>query len=202
MNHHTDDDARIYFRRSAAEAPTRLRCAGMGYTLSNHSHEEFDVELEPFVLIGVGSFGEGRPCGGSSATKWTGESHKYAVYKHGRSLLILESHGGGEQGYFDQRSHAVELFDHLCATLPPERIWDICHLIATTENRAYRKGRQELAMLFLQGRLKRRRRNREWRLDILPEDQREPSGAVSSIHPITKLKAPILHQIAEKKPTS
>jgi hypothetical protein len=169
LNHHTDDGAKIHFRRSATETPTHLRCVGMGYTLSAESQAEFDVELAPFVLIGVGTFGEGRPCDGSSGTKWTGRSHTYAVYKHRRSLLILESHGGGEQGYIDHHSHAVELFDHLCATLAPERIWDICYLIATTENRAYRKGRQELATLFLQGRLKRRRRERQWRLEILPE---------------------------------
>jgi len=176
MNHHTDDDARIYFRRTAGKAPTHLRCIGMGYTLSNNSHVEFDVELAPFVLIGVGNFGEGRPCGASSTTKWTGNSHQYGVYQNDRSLLILESHGGGEQGYFDQHSHAVELFDHLCATLSKQRIWDICYLIAATENRAYRKGRQELATLFLQGRLKRRRRNRQWRMEILPETASGPSA--------------------------
>ncbi len=169
LNYYTDDDAKIYFRSSATAAPTHLRCGGMGYILSAESQAEFNVELAPFVLIGVGSFGEGRPCEGLSGTKWTGRSHKYAVYKHGRSLLILESHGAGEQGYIDWHSHAVELFDHLCATLPSERIWDICYLIANTENRAYRKGRQELTTLFLQGRLKRRRRRGQVRLEILPE---------------------------------
>lgn len=168
-NHHTDDDARIYFRRSSTEAPTHLRCVGMGYALSAHSDAEFDVELAPFELIGVGRFGDGRPCEGSPNTKWTGDSHEYGVYKHGRSLLIIESHGGGEQGYLDRRSHAIELFDHLCATQPIERIWDLCYLLATTENRAYSKGRHEMAMLFLQGRLKRKRRNHHYELNILPE---------------------------------
>jgi hypothetical protein len=114
-----------------------------------------------------------------SSSKWTGNSHTYAVYKHRRSLLIIESHGGGEQGYFDPHSHAVELFEHLCGTLAPERIWDFCHLIATTENRAYRKGRQELTTLFLQCRLKRKRRNHQWRLEILPEMPPGTPGAVS-----------------------
>jgi hypothetical protein len=71
LNHHTDD-ARIYFRGSATEAPTHLRCVGMGYTLSAESHREFDVELAPFAVIGVGRFGEGRPCDGLSSSKWTG----------------------------------------------------------------------------------------------------------------------------------
>src|SRR5882724_7253032 len=151
----------------------------IGFALSAHSDAEFEVELAPFQLIGVGQFGEARPCNGSNGTKWTGDSHKYGVYKSGRSLLILESHGGGEQCYFDRHSHAVELFDHLCATLPTERIWDICYLIATTENRAYRKGRQELTALFLHGRLKRRRRNGHWRLDILPEATPTAPDAIS-----------------------
>jgi hypothetical protein len=169
LNHHTDDDAEIDFRRSADQAPTHLRSVGMGFCLTADSRTEFDVELAPFVLIGVGTFGDGRPSGGSSGTKWTGSSHTYGIYKHRRSLLIIESHGGGEQGYIDRHSHAIELFDQLCATLPQERLWDICYLIANTENRAYRKGRQELSALFLQGRLKRRRRNSQWRLEVIPE---------------------------------
>jgi len=178
-NYHTDDGARIYFRGSATEAPTHLRCVGMGFALCAHSDAEFDVELAPFELIGVGRFGEGRPCDGLSGTKWTGDSHEYGIYKHGRSLLVIESHGGGEQGYLDRRSHAVELFDHLCATLSAERLWDLCYLLATTENRAYRKGRQEMAMLFLQGRLKRKKRNNCYRLEILPEAKPAKENSLS-----------------------
>src|SRR5437763_2021069 len=170
-NYHTDDAARIYFRRSATDAPTYLRCAGMGFALSAHSAGDVDLELAPFELIGVGRFGEGRQCPGlSEGTKWTGASHQYGVYKHREALLIIESHGGGEQGYLDQSSHAIELFDYMCATLPSERIWDICYLIAHTQKQAYRKGRHELTALFLQGRLKRKRRNQEYCLQILPEN--------------------------------
>jgi hypothetical protein len=100
----------------------------MGFALSAHSVGEFNLDLAPFELIGVGEFGEGRPSFLGSGTKWTGASHRYGVYKHKESLLIIESHGGGEQGYFDEHTHAIELFDHLCSTLPPERIWDICLL--------------------------------------------------------------------------
>jgi hypothetical protein len=167
-NYHTDDAAEIYFRRTAEGAPTHLRCVGMGFALSAHSDAEFDVELAPLELIGVGRFGSGRPTGLGSSTKWTGDSHKYGVYKHRGALLILESHGGGEQGYYAGHSHAIELFEGICASFPPERIWDICYLIATTQNQAYRKGRHEMAVLFLQDRLKRRKRNGQHRLEILP----------------------------------
>ncbi|HET9184342.1 MAG TPA: hypothetical protein VFP59_19645 [Candidatus Angelobacter sp.] len=177
-NYHTDDDARIYFRRTADGAPTHLRCVGMGFALSAHSDAEFEVELAPLELIGVGTFGAGRPTRAGSNTKWTGDSHKYGVYKHRGSLLILESHGGGEQGYYDRFSHAIELFDELCTTLPPERIWDICHLIATTQNQAYRKGRHEMAMLFLQNRLKRRKRHGHYRLEVLPESTVQPTAHI------------------------
>lgn len=167
-NHHTDDAADIYFRNTASKAPTYLQCVGMGYTLISDSAKTFEVELAPFELIGVGRFGAGRPCGWDSTTKWTGDSHKYGVYKHRRALLIVESHGGGEQGYYDKSSHAIELFDELCSSLPPERIWDICYQIATTENRAYLKGRQEVMSLFLQDRLKRRKRKHRVHVEILP----------------------------------
>lgn len=167
-NHHTDDAADIYFRNTANKAPTHLLCVGMGYSLISDSSATFEVELAPFELIGVGHFGAGRPCDWSSQTKWTGDSHKYGVYKHGRRLLIVESHGGGELGYYDKSSHAIELFDQLCSSLPPERVWDLCRLIATTENRAYRKGRQEVMALFLQKRLKRHKRNHRVHVEILP----------------------------------
>lgn len=167
-NHHTDDAADIYFRNTANQAPTHLHCVGMGYALSSTSAQIFEVELAPFELIGVGQFGVGRPCGWDTATKWTGDSHKYGIYKHGRKLLILESHGGGEQGYYDNSSHAIELFDQLCSSLPSERIWDLCYQIATTENRAYLKGRQEVMTLFLQGRLRHRKRNHRVHVEILP----------------------------------
>src|SRR5216684_8020413 len=178
-NYHTDDAAKIYFRGHSREAPTHLRCVGMGYALSAHSDAEFNVELAPFELIGVGRFGEGRACEGLSGTKWTGDSHEYGVYKRGRSLLIIESHGGGEQGYFDPHTHAIDLFEHLCATLSHERIWDLCYLVATTQNQAYGKGRHEMTMLFLHGRLKRRRHNHQYRLEILPEARSLPENALS-----------------------
>ena len=73
-------------------------------------------------------------------------------------------------GHRARHSHALELFDLMCATLPPERIWDICYLIAHTQKQAYRKGRHELTALFLQGRLKRKRRNQKYCLQILPEN--------------------------------
>jgi hypothetical protein len=180
-NCHTDDAAKIYFRSSAERAPTHLRCVGMGFALCAHSDAEFNVELTPFELIGVGAFGAGRPSHVGSNTKWTGNSHKYGVYKNGNSLLMLESHGGGEQGYYDDSSHAIQLFDELCATLPRERIWDVCYLIAQTENRAYRKGRHEMAVLFLENRLKRRKHHGYYRLDILPENagKQAPVGSLT-----------------------
>lgn len=178
-NHHTDDAAAIYFRRTADGAPTHLRCVGMGFALCAHSDAEFNVELAPFELVGVGEFGVDRPTAPGSHTRWTGDSHKYGVYKHRGSLLILESHGGGEQGYYDKSSHAIELFNGLCATLPPERIWDVCYLIATTQNQAYLKGRHEMAMLFLTNRLNRRKRNGQYHLEIVPEITAQQASAFS-----------------------
>lgn len=124
--------------------------------------------LRHFELMGVGIFGPGRPSI-SPGTNWTGDSHKYGVYQHNGSLLILESHGGGEQGYVDRHSHAIELFETLCKTHPPERIWDLCYLVATTQNQAYLKSRYAMASLHMEDRLRRRRRKRVYRLEVLPE---------------------------------
>jgi hypothetical protein len=164
-NYHTDDDARIYFRDTTNGAPTHVRCHGIGYALASEG-DIGNVELAPFELIGVGRFGLAR---GSSTTKWTGDSHVYGVYQHNKSLLILESHGGGEQGYLDLHTHAMEMFETLCKTLAPERIWNLCYLIAMTENRARRAGRYEIELLFLQNRLKKAKRNHHTYVKILPQ---------------------------------
>src|SRR5579864_8336721 len=79
-NHRTDDDAQIYFRNSEERPPTHFRCVGIGYALLAHSDAEFNVELAPFEFMAAGTFGLGRPCFGSSQTKWTGRSHKYGIY--------------------------------------------------------------------------------------------------------------------------
>ena len=167
-NFHTEDDAAIYFRNSARQAPTHLCCSGIGFELSAHSYGEFRVELAPFEFIGAGLFGEVRPCAALDSTKWTGNSHKYGIYKHRNQLLIIESNGSGEYGYLERHSDNIQLFDSLCASLPRERLWDLCHLIAETQKHGYRKGRHEITTLFLQNRLKRRRRNNQYRLEILP----------------------------------
>jgi hypothetical protein len=142
------------------------------------SSADLDREIKLPRAVGVGRFGDGRPCGPGD-TRWTGDSHKYGVYKHRRSLLIIESHGGAEQGYLDRHSHAIELFDHLCATLPPERIWDICYLVAHTQNQAYLKGRVEMTNLSLEGRLKSMRRDGRCRVEILPGPSLTNSNVVS-----------------------
>lgn len=176
-NYHTDDAAKIYFRRSALQAPTHLLCTGIGYELSADSLGTFSMELAPFEFVGAGIFGAARPCDTLSSTKWTGDSHKYGVYKHSNYLLIMESNGSGEFGYLERHSDNVRLFEHLCATLRVEQIWDICHLIAETQKQAYRKGRHELETLFLQNRLKRRKRNSRYCLEIVPE---VPANAIDS----------------------
>ncbi len=168
-NHHTDDAACIYFRRTSECAPTHLPCVGMGYTLAAHVHGVVNVELAPFELIGVGEFGAARSSSSGLSFKWTGSSHNYGVYRSKRQLLILESHGGGEQGYFDPSSHAIELFQQICATMPAKRIWDLCYLIANTQKQAYRLGQNEITSLFLHGRLRRRRRKGSYQMEVLPE---------------------------------
>jgi hypothetical protein len=168
-NYCTADPAKIYFRRSEHREPTHLQCSRIGYELSEHCEGMSTVELAPFEFVGAGVFGAARPCDPASSTKWTGASHKYGVYKNRNQILIIESNGRGEYGYLERYSGNVRLFEGLCALLPAEQVWDICRLIVETQKQAYRKGRSEMTTLFLQNRLKRRRRNNRPRLEILPE---------------------------------
>lgn len=168
-NYCTDDPAKIYFRRTENHEPTHLQCSRIGYELSEHCEGMSTVELASFRFLGAGVFGVARPCDPKSSSKWTGASHKYGIYTNGDQILIIESNGGGEYGYLERYSGNTRLFEGLCALLSAEQMWDICHLIVETQKQGYRKGRSEMTTLFLQDRLKRRKRNKRYRLEILPE---------------------------------
>ena len=176
----TADAADLCFNEAGSVPPTHITCSRIGRVCLVLPATE-DVPVAELELIAVGRFGEGRPCDGlSSTTRWTGDSHRYGAYLWTQQfsrpkLVIIECHGGGMQGYvFESPLPSIM---ELMRTLPTEKVWDLCYSFAGTQNEAYKQGKNHITRLFLQDRLKRRRRNNAYYMEILPAKAAEVQTA-------------------------
>jgi len=68
-------------------------------------------------------------------------------------------------GYIDNTVTVIETRTTI-ARQPPEMIWNLCHLILHTYDLAFRAGREQVERLFLEGRLKKRRRRGRVQVEV------------------------------------
>lgn len=137
--------------------PTEITAFHMGNGLVLPATRK--IQLDSLNLIGQGLFGPAR----GSGTKWTGDYQKFGIYEvletRVRGILVISTNGCGMTAYCFDASHSVQMWRALCATLPPEGVWDVCQTIV----RGYRAGREaersEIYSAFVDGRLKKKRRN-------------------------------------------
>ena len=172
-NWHTDDPARLYRKDSgnSIEAPQMLKC----YVMHNSvNYGEFiEVEVEKLEFLASAMFGVGRDSSPGSNTKWTGDAYKHGIYRclrplSGRpAIVIIEVHGGGTHGYYWNTFTAHETWTRLASTLPSEALWNICHDLCQMYQNARRVEREKLHRQFLEGRLRRRRRNHTVYVEVL-----------------------------------
>jgi hypothetical protein len=178
-NWHTDDPAMLYMRNTGhlAEPPQTLNCFVLHDSLNGG--EFIEIELERLEFIASAMFGEARPSGGS--TKWTGDAYRHAIYRYTRpyssygAIVIIETHGGGTQGYYIRTLTAVETWSHLAATLTSELLWNVCHDMCRMYDNARYVERHRIYAQFLQGRLKKRRRGGRVSVQVLPETEQSGS---------------------------
>lgn len=154
------DPAGLRFSHADGDPPTHLRC----YSTSNHCNvaDQVSVPLADLTFLASARFGDGRP--GCSSTRWTGDHYKYALYEHQNSyhrheIVLVENHGGGMFCYLFHSLVSVGLWTTLAKTLTREQLWDVCHEFATTYNHARSIEHRSMAKAFLDGRMKKRRRN-------------------------------------------
>jgi hypothetical protein len=179
-NWHTEDPATLYIKHSGllSEPPLTLTCFVMNDSLNRG--EFIEVMFEHLEFLAAAMFGEGRlsPCGGT--TKWIGSAYKHAIYRYKRSvvssgsIVIIEAHGGGTQGYCINTLTAVETWTHLACALPSEMLWNICHDLCQMYANARYVERQKIHLQFLQGRLKKRRRNNRLHVELVAPTERKP----------------------------
>lgn len=121
--------------------------------------------------MAVGIFGAGRPSRTCRNVKWTGDAYEYGLYQYASgaarhpAIVVLRTDGGGTYAYIDDTLTAIETWTTIAAQ-PPEMIWNICHLIAHTYERAFCAGRAQIEQIFLEGRLKKRRRQGRLRVEV------------------------------------
>lgn len=192
-NWHTDDPAKLFFARTGelTEAPKTMNCFVMNDSLN--SGESIEIEFDHLGFVAQALFGDSRPSLASGNTKWTGSAYKYAIYRHTPAfgvypaIVIIETHGAGTQGYYIKTLTAVQTWAHLTHTLPAETLWNICHDLCRMYANARYVERKAVHAQFLEGRLKKVRRQHRIFVELLPERPNEVSAitntpATSSSH--------------------
>jgi hypothetical protein len=128
--------------------------------------QTFEVKTAEWKHLARASFGEARPAG--APTRWTGDSHRYDIYRYqGESFIdegswaVRYSHGGG-QGWFVWRGHSRDKSSPIehCLSLPEPQRWDVCNFLCeSVERTATEAARDEfnrVAQAYAEGRLKKR----------------------------------------------
>jgi hypothetical protein len=166
-----NDPAGLYLAGTAhlKEPPLVIEAKRLGHTgiLEAASAQ---IVLHDLEFTAFGFFGAGRPSAACRGVKWTGDAYKYALYyyAYGASrhpaIVVLRADGSGTYAYIDDTITAVETWTAI-SQQPPEMVWNICHLIVDTYERAFRRGRAEIQQLFLEGRLKKRRSHGHVRIE-------------------------------------
>jgi hypothetical protein len=151
--------------------------ANIAYRIgSNGTVSAPSVKLEVSLLecIGPVEFGPARP-DGSTRTKWTGDYKRFGLYSTvhpffgGRTgLVIIQNDGAGLRAYFVYQLDALETFTQLYRTLPQPLLWDVLSALTSTYRAGVRDGQRRVQAAFLEGRLKKRRKNNRVTVEELP----------------------------------
>ena len=180
---HTNDPADLAFNESGSDQPQTIRC----YNMQDHLNKgEFrDVPVAMLEYLGAGIFGEARPSGLASTTRWTGSSHRYGIYRNPCGLYrtgvaILECHGGGMHGYAFDNLVAGETWEHIAIHFAPEMVWNLCNQLAHAYSTARDAERHAICTAFLEGRLKSRRKGGKRWVQVLPRTLRTVDAQAAS----------------------
>jgi hypothetical protein len=161
FNWHTEDRANLHLSNTGnfSEAPREISAFVIGRGGVVRPATTI-VKLETLRFMGCGLFGENRPCGWSSDTRWTGDAYRFGIYEQSKTgVVIIRTDGCGTTAYAVDETDALDTWQKLIAALPPEVIWNLCMTLTET----YRKGRDDerefVFQQFLDGKLRKRKRS-------------------------------------------
>jgi len=160
----TNDAADLAFNEAGTQQPTHVTCYNLHDTLNRGESEE--VPTGELHLLARAYFG-GRNVG------WTGDAYKFGIYHRrvqiGRpEIVIVVSHGRGMEAYALSDLVAVQTWTHLVDKLSEELLWNLCYEIMHVQRAVKDETTRKMGRLFLEGRLKRRRRQNRVYLEVLP----------------------------------
>jgi hypothetical protein len=180
----TEDLVQIFFQ--GVSKPTTVEAFIVGHT-GIVKPISVPIPLPELEFIGAGLFGEARPCSFSSTTKWTGDAYKYGIYRRvnrieREQIVVLRQDGSGIHAYVAEGSSGRELWEHLCASLRQEQLWDLCHMLTGTHEKARKDASSERQGLifraFTEGRLVKRkiRGQSTYKVTLLPQSSKTPTA--------------------------
>jgi hypothetical protein len=118
----TNDPADLPFNEAGSVQPATVRC----YNMQDHLNrgEARDVPVKGLECLATGRFGDPRPSGAGVRARWTGDSHRYGIYRNPSGLyengiVVLECHGSGMVGYAFDNSVAGETWEHIADSFFP-----------------------------------------------------------------------------------
>jgi hypothetical protein len=160
----TNDAADLAFSEAGPEQPTHINFYNLHDTLNRG--EITQVAVGELQLITKAYFGE-RKVG------WTGDAYKFGIYRRtvpsGRAeIAIVVSHGGGMEAYLLSDLVAVQTWTHLAANLSEELLWNMCYEIMHAHRAVKSEATRATMRLFLEGRLKKRKRRNRVTVEVLP----------------------------------
>ena len=163
----TNDPADLCFNEAGSDQPQTVRCYNMQDYLNKGEFRNVPVASLEYMVHG--HFGEAR----GIQTRWSGDSHKYGIYRNPTGLckngiVVIECHGGGMVAYAFDNLVAAELWGHIAATFSPEMIWNICNQISHACRAARDAERNNIFQAFVDGRLKKRKRDKRVTVCIEP----------------------------------
>lgn len=123
-------------------------------------------------------FGEARSCSWLATTKWTEDSHRYDIFESPMlNCIALRWWNGSGEGWLIVNERHLDrgdgsLLRHIARIETETNRWDLCHQLWGAACKSHAagetKGRQVYEQAFLDGRLKKRRRQGRVSVELKP----------------------------------
>jgi hypothetical protein len=158
----------LHVPATTSPEPTALDCTLIGH-ICLVTGKTKPVPCRELTLLKAYACGIREP---ESRQRWT-SNVRYIVYEwqgdfSRPSIVIVKDCGGGPYYYVVDQLAFLETWKALAAVIDDATAWDVLSALTGTYDKGHEEGSKKLGTLFLQGRLKKRKRKGAYHLEILP----------------------------------